>query len=259
MSTLSANCPEPRFSRRTAAVVVVAGLTVAGALAGALWSWMAPPIHGVVALTKSGLRVHTYLGDEADHFFVAAAMLSGLLSGLAVVAAVLVWQWRAHRGPGTLTALWIGGVFAAAAAAGVGAVLVHWHYGSVVYDTAPVSPDNRIFYFTEAPPVFFGHTPLQVAATLLLPGALAALAYSMLAAATPRDDLGAWTAPRRVGSEWSQGQIPPGDHPGNDASQPNHAQVGEWVEQGRPGGPNDVLVHGAPGEPVDEPPHGHGR
>lgn len=259
MSTPSITCPEPRVSRRTAALAVVIGLAVAGALIGALWAWLAPSIHGVVALTKSGLRVHTYLGDEADHFFVAAAMLTGMLSGLAVVAAVLIWQWRAHRGPGIVTALWIGGVSAAAAAAGVGAALVHWRYGAVVYETAPVTPENRVYYFTEAPAVFFGHAPLQVVATLLLPGALAALVYSLLTAATPRDDLGAWTVVRPARSEWLQGEVAPGDHAGNDATQSHHAQVGERVEQGGPGGSNDVFIHGTPGEPVDQPPHGHGR
>ena len=53
----SARSPQPRFSGRTAAVAVVAGLAAAGAPSpGALWAWSAPPIHGVVALTKSGLR-----------------------------------------------------------------------------------------------------------------------------------------------------------------------------------------------------------
>ena len=45
--------------------------------------------------------------------------------------------------------------------------------------------------------MFFGHTPLQIAATLLLPAALAALVYALLAVATPRDDLGAWPAMER--------------------------------------------------------------
>lgn len=251
--------PRPRFSGRTAAAAVVAGLAVAGTLVGALWAWMAPPIHGVVALTKSGLRVHTYLGDEADHFFVAAAMMTGILSGVAVVAAVLIWQWRAYRGPGLVTALWIGGVGAAVAAAGVGAALVHWRYGSVVFDTAPVTQENRVYYFTEAPAVFFGHAPLQIAATLLFPGALASLVYSLLAAATPRDDLGAWTPAVPVESERPQGQIAPGKHPGHDSAQSYHAQVGERIEQRGPGGSNDVVVHGTAGEPVDQPPHGHGR
>src|SRR3989442_15075038 len=89
----------PRISRRRAAVTTVAGLTVAGAALGALWAWLAPPIHGVVALTKSGNRVKGYLGNEGDHFFIAAFLVVGMVSAVAVVAAVLVWKWRAHRGP----------------------------------------------------------------------------------------------------------------------------------------------------------------
>jgi hypothetical protein len=40
----------PRTSRRRAIVAVAAGLLPAGALTGGLWAWIAPPIHGVVAL-----------------------------------------------------------------------------------------------------------------------------------------------------------------------------------------------------------------
>jgi hypothetical protein len=177
--------------RRAAAVVVVVGLTLAGAVIGGVWSVLAPSAHGVVALTRSGQRVQTYLGSESDHMFVAAAMLIGLLTSMAVVAAVLVWQWRAHRGPLMATALWVGLVAATGAAAGVGAALVHWHYGAVPFDTAPVTPQNRIFYYSEAPPVFFAHGPLQIATTLLFPAAVGALAYALMAVATPRDDLGA--------------------------------------------------------------------
>ena len=53
---------------------------------GALWAWLAPPIHSVVALTKSGDRVEAYLGNEADHFFVAAFLMVGMVVVLAVVA-----------------------------------------------------------------------------------------------------------------------------------------------------------------------------
>jgi hypothetical protein len=44
----------------------------------------------------------------------------------------------------------------------------------------------------EAPAVFFGHSPLQIAATILLPAATAALVYALMAVSTQRDDLGAW-------------------------------------------------------------------
>jgi hypothetical protein len=182
----------PRISRRRAALVTAAGLTVAGAAVGALWAWLAPPLHGVVALTKNGDRVKAYLGDEADHFFVAAVLLVGMLGVLAVVAAVSAWQWRAHRGPAMVAALVIGAAGGAAAAAGVGAVLVRLRYGAIDIAGAPLSPQHRVQYVVEGPAVFFGHSPLQIAATVLLPAAAAALVYALVAVSTQRDDLGAW-------------------------------------------------------------------
>jgi len=171
---------------------VVAGVTVAGALTGALWAWLAPPIHSVVAMTKSGERIKASLGNEADHFFVAAFLIVGMLGVLAVVAAVLLWQRRAHRGPVMVTALTSGLAAGAVAAVGVGAALVHWRYGAIDIAGAPVSPEHRVHYVIEAPAVFFGHSPLQIAASILLPAAAAALVYALMAVSTQRDDLGAW-------------------------------------------------------------------
>jgi Protein of unknown function (DUF2567) len=182
----------PRISRRRAAVIVVFGLALAGALAGALWAWVAPPIQGVVALTRDGDRIRAYLGNEADHFFISAFLVVGMLGVLAVVAAVLVWQWRAHRGPVMVGALTIGLAAAAGVAAGVGALLVHWRYGTIDVAGAPISPEHRVHYVVEAPAVFFGHSPLQIATTVLFPVAIAALVYALLAVSTARDDLGAW-------------------------------------------------------------------
>jgi hypothetical protein len=181
-----------RISRGGAALVVIIGLAVAGAVLGALWAWIAPPVRGVVALTKSGNRAQAYLGNEADHFFVAAFMMLGLLAVLAVVVPVLVWQWRAHRGPVMVAVLSVGAVLSAAIATTVGALLVRGRYDIVNLDTAPVTVDNRLYYFTEAPSVFFGHTPLQMATTLLVPAATAALVYALLAVSTARDDLGGY-------------------------------------------------------------------
>jgi hypothetical protein len=182
----------PCISRRRAALITVACLTAAGAAVGALWAWLAPPIHGIVALTKSGNRVKAYLGDESDHFFLAAFLVVGMVSALAVVAAVLVWKWRAHRGPVMTAALALGSAAAAGAASGVGAALVHWRYGAIDIASAPVSPEHRVHYVIEAPAVFFGHGPLQIAATILFPAAVAALVYALMAVSTQRDDLGAW-------------------------------------------------------------------
>jgi hypothetical protein len=184
----------PRTSRRRAIAVVVSGLIAAGVVVGALWVWIAPPIHGVVALTHEGERVHDYLGDEADHFFVAAFLMLGPLTVVAVVASVLVWEWRAHRGPAMVVALAAGMVGAAAAATSLGALLVHLRNGVVDIAGAPVTPEHRVHYFTEAPPVFFGHGVLQIGCTLLLPAATTALVYALLVAAADRDDLGGYPA-----------------------------------------------------------------
>lgn len=180
------------MSRRAAAAVVAVSLAVLGALAGVLWAWLAPPAHGVIALTKSGTRAHAYLGAEADHFFVAAFLMVGILTVVAVVAAVAAWQWRAHRGPLMVAALAVGAMLGAGAAAGIGALLVRARYGEVDIDAAPVTPEHRVHYFTEAPSVFFGHSPLQIAATVLMPAAAAALVYALIAVSTARDDLGAY-------------------------------------------------------------------
>ncbi|BCO36132.1 DUF2567 domain-containing protein [Mycobacterium heckeshornense] len=193
---MSESCPgdAPRTSRRRAVAVVVAGLVAAGVVVAALWAWIAPPIHGVVALTHEGERVHDYLGNEADHFFVAAFLLLGLLTVVAVVGSVLAWEWRAHRGPAMVIALSVGMVGAAAAAAPLGALLVRLRYGAVDIAAAPVTPEHRVHYVTEAPPVFFGSGPLQIGCTLLLPAATTALVYALLVAAATRDDLGGYPA-----------------------------------------------------------------
>jgi hypothetical protein len=182
----------PRISRGRAALTVVAGLALTGVVVGVVWAALAPAVHGVVALTKSGERVRAHLGNEADHFFVAAFLVVGMMCVMAVVAAVLVWQWRAHRGPLMVAALGLGSAAAAGVASGVGAVLVHWRYGTIDVAGAPISPEHRVHYVIEAPPVFFGHSPLLVALTILFPAAIAALVYALIAVSIPRDDLGAW-------------------------------------------------------------------
>ncbi len=182
----------PRISRRRAAVTVAVSLLPVGVLVGGLWAWLAPSVKGVVVLTRSDERLHDYLGPESDHFFVAAFLILGLLNAVAAVAAVLAWQWRAHRGPEMVVALCAGMVAAAGAAVGIGVYVAHLRYGTVNFATLPLTHDHPLRYFTQAPPVFFGTSRLQIACTLLLPAATAALVYAVPAAATARDDLGGY-------------------------------------------------------------------
>lgn len=194
--TVTEQIQAPRVSRVRAILLIVGVQTLVGAVLGAVWAALAPPVHGVVALTKAGKRVHAYLGSEADHFFTSATLLLGLLSILAVVAAVAAWQWRAHRGPFMAVAVTVGSITAAAAAAGVGTGLAWLRYGTLDIDGAPVTPEQRLQYVTEAPSVFFGTQPLQIALTLLLPAVAGALGYAIAAAGSPHDDLGGYPAQR---------------------------------------------------------------
>lgn len=189
--------PAARRSRLRPIIIVAAASAVVGLLTGGLWAWIAPPIRAVVAVTRSGERVHDYLGNESEHFFVAPALMLGLLTVLALVAAVLVWQWRGYRGPGMVVALSIGMVIAAVVAAALGAVLVRLSYGALNFDAVPLAGKPSVAYVTQAPPVFFADGPLQVALTLLWPAGIAALMYAVRAAADARDDLGALPVPAR--------------------------------------------------------------
>ncbi|MGW0158751.1 DUF2567 domain-containing protein [Mycobacterium sp. NPDC003323] len=167
-------------------------MVAAGVAAGALWALLAPPAQGIVALTRAGDRVRAYLGNDSDQLFLGAFLLVGFVGVIAVVGAVAAWQWRAHRGPLLAAALALGAAGALGAAAGVGAVLARWRYGTIDVDTAPVTESDRVHYVAEAPAVFFGHGPFVIAATILLPAAVAALTYALMAVSASRDDLGAW-------------------------------------------------------------------
>jgi Protein of unknown function (DUF2567) len=181
-------------ARMRATIVVILGLSAIGVVIGGLWALIAPAIHAVVAITRAGDRVHDYLGTESQHFFVAPTLMLGLLGVVGVVASVLVWQWRAHRGPAMVGALTVGLIGAAAVAAGVGTGLVRLRYGALNFDAVPLPGEHAIAYVVQAPPVFFSHGLWQVLATLVLPAGTAALVYAVLAAASARDDLGALPA-----------------------------------------------------------------
>lgn len=182
----------PRLSHLQAAIRVALALVGVGVVIGVAWAWLAPPINLVIALTKAGDRVRGYVGDESDLLFLGAFVMTGLLFVMAVTAAVAAWQWRPHRGPMMVGALSIGSLGAAGAAAGVGAVVARWRHGVVDVAAAPVTPEHRVFYVHEAPAVFFGHGPFQIAASLVIPAGVAALVYAICALSTKRDDLGGW-------------------------------------------------------------------
>ena len=171
-------------------VGTVVGLLLTGVLLGVLWVWIAPSIHGVVGRNHAGERVRDYLGNESEGFFVAPCLMLGLLAVMAVVAPVWAWQSQHRRGPQMLVTLSVGLLVGGAVATAVGAFGVYLRYGAVNVAQAPLSTDHALWYFTAAPPVFFGQAPALVACSLLLPVGIGALVYALLAAAAAHDDLG---------------------------------------------------------------------
>lgn len=182
----------PRFSHLSAATVVFVGLALSGALVGALWSAIAPGIHGAIADTRDNGRVFVHLGNQADNFFVGTTLLVGMATVVAVIVSAAAWQWRAHRGPMMVGALALGALACSAVASGIGAVLVRMRYGALDIAGAQLGEGHRIKYVVQAPAVFYGHTEAQIAVTLALAPCLAAVVYMFCVVACARDDLEAW-------------------------------------------------------------------
>ena len=196
---------------RRAAVAAALGVPAIGALIGGLWGSIAPPIHAVVAITHSGERVHDYLGNDSQHFFDAPCLMLGLLTALAVVAAVVAWQRRARRGPAAVIRLVAAMAAAAAAAAAVGTLVVRQNYGTLDFDAVPLVGRPSVAYVLQGPPVFFSDQPLQAALTVIWPVGVAALVYAVLAVWHAHDHLGVAQT-----SEWPTVNSAAGDHPAHD-------------------------------------------
>jgi len=207
---------------RRAVAVAALGVPAIGALIGALWAAIAPPIHAVVAITHSGERVHDYLGNDSQHFFDAPCLMLGLLTVLAVVAAVVAWQRRSRRGPAMVIRLAVAMAAAAGAAAAVGALVVRRIYGTLDFDAVPLVGRPSVAYVMQGPPVFFSVQPLPAALTVIWPVGIAALIYSALAVWHAHDDLSArgpvvaGVAEAAVASEWPAVNPAPSDYPAHD-------------------------------------------
>jgi hypothetical protein len=200
--------------RAVAATLVVLAI---GALIGALWGSIAPPIHAVVAITHSGERVHDYLGNDSQHFFDAPCLMLGLLTVLAVVAAVVAWQRRARRGPAMVIRLVVAMAAAAGAAAAVGVLVVRRIYGALDFDAVPLVGRPSVAYVLQGPPVFFSVQPLTAALTVIWPVGIAALVYAVLVVWHAHDHLGARIAEvAREVSEWPAVNPAPSDYPAHD-------------------------------------------
>jgi hypothetical protein len=150
------------------AAEVVGTLLAVGLVAGLLWrAWARTPTRGLAYYN------HTILPDETEGFISSDGRFVVLTSVIGLIAGLVVWSRRRHRGPIAITALAIGTVAGAALTNLVGHLVGG---GSTAGKLGTQLP----------------RLPLQVHATglLFVEGALALLVYVLCTLFATSDDLG---------------------------------------------------------------------
>ena len=184
--------------------ILAGAMLVVGVLVGVIWSAWSPagPRGGIL---KAGIQA-----DETESF-VAGDGRFALLTGLVgVLAGIVAWYLRRHRGSLVALALVAGGLGGSLVADGIG----HLIRGSG--STYPCGTETG---------KCVEHLPLwvQMHGLLFLQAALAVLVYSLFVAFAVDDDLGRpdpVRASRRTGSVGPQGGV---EQPGRDGDGPGPA------------------------------------
>jgi hypothetical protein len=156
-----------RDELRVAAYLVLA-LAVTGAVLGVLWQWWSPP--GPAGFV---LGPHAIQPDETESWVAADGRFAALCGGTGLVAGLLMWSYRASRGPAVAAGLVLGG-FAGSALTELVGHLLGGGKGSgatnTVLNELPLSVHMQGLRFLEP--------------------AVAVLAYCLMAAFAKDDDLG---------------------------------------------------------------------
>jgi len=162
-----------------AALGLLIGLVVVGAIAGAGWAaWSRTPTRGLVYTAHSIIPDQTEGFISSDGRFVIITAVIGLAAGL------IAWSRRAHRGPLMIVSLGVGTVVGAALTDLVGRLLGGGK------DSGKVN-------------TLLARLPLEVHATglLFVEGVLAVGLYTLCAMFVAPDDLGRQTPSDDVGYE----------------------------------------------------------
>lgn len=157
----------PREDLRAGAVIV-AVMSVLGALLGLVWQWWSP--HGGLGFVVAPGQIQA---DETENWIAADGRFAMIVAVVGVLAGIVVWRRRGTRGPVAGAALAVGGLIGAVLTAAVGALLGggsdHGKAGTLLKQL-----------------------PLRVHmhSLLLLEATMAVLLYTVLTSFAVRDDLG---------------------------------------------------------------------
>ena len=238
--------PEPRPSRswrRTAVVVVLAGLVVAvaGAPLGVLWHFVSPTVP-VIDAGASGFVVN----DPSPEEYIAADGWFTIIGfGFGLVAAIVGWLvLRRHRGPGLLLGVTAGALAAAPLAWYTGRLIgrsayEHWRTIAAVGGTYGAPPD------------------LHAKGTLLVPAFAAVIVLTLLAGWSNDPDLDRPGAKPGYGHELPSQELPvAGDYDLSAAAGQDRQPGDERFSSDLPGEP-DRTAEPAPHAPGQAgPPRG---
>lgn len=181
VSTRSSDLPQ--------AMRTVIALAAIGAILGIVWAAWSPPGPQAQVLGHG-----EFIVDETEAFVAADGRFLVLAVIVGLVAAVLAWTDRAHRGPAVVGGLVLGGIAGSLLMELVG----HLFGGGSFHGTQFPGTD---VYLTARMPL-----SLHMQGLLLVESVVASLVYGVLVAFAAADDLGR-PDPYRSSS------VDPGDHP----------------------------------------------
>ncbi|MBE7186959.1 DUF2567 domain-containing protein [Jatrophihabitans endophyticus] len=155
------------------ALRTVLALSAIGAILGLVWAAWSPP--GPQAQVLGGGK---FIADETESFIAGDGRFLVLALIVGVVAAVLAWTDRAHRGPIVLGGLIVGGLT-----------------GSLLMELVGHLTGGGSFHGAQLPGTDYVITSrlplsLHIQGLLLIESAVAALVYGLLVAFAAADDLG---------------------------------------------------------------------
>ena len=188
---------------RAAAVVVVV-LAVAGALLGLVWQWWSPP--GPLAGVLPG---HHIQPDETEAWIAADGRYAVITATVGLVAGIALWFRRELRGPAAALALGVGCF--------IGALLTEY-VGSWTDGGRTGGPVNTLIPHLRL--------ALHMRGLRVLEPLVAILAYSLIVAFAPTDDLG------RADSVEADGHV---EHVGRDGDAAGGLQQPQFPPQERHG------------------------